>query len=307
MKLYQRKERDEAPLAQADPYVIKARDGRYYLYATEGQVYSSDRLLTGWKYEGIRLEMPGQKVCWAPCVLEVDGKYYMYYSSIDENNGDEHGHTLRVAVSDVPEGPFRYVKDILPPFSIDPHVVNTPSGLYLFYSSNDYHAERVGTRIYCDRMPDPFHVEGKPVCVVKPTIDEEIYMRDRFREGEHWHTIEGAFYFYHEGMHYLMYSGACYQNPTYFIGYCTAKGVPGEDLRLLDWQKYPNEHVYRPLLTKNSFVEGTGHNSVLYDGGKFYIIYHGRDYSDQTQMDTRSARIDEMTVDGEVLQVTATP
>lgn len=34
MKLYQRKENDPAPQGQADPYMIKADDGRYYLYAT---------------------------------------------------------------------------------------------------------------------------------------------------------------------------------------------------------------------------------------------------------------------------------
>ena len=40
MKLYRRTPEDPAPLAQADPYLIKAEDGRYYLYATAGQVYS---------------------------------------------------------------------------------------------------------------------------------------------------------------------------------------------------------------------------------------------------------------------------
>ena len=41
---------------------------------------------------------------------------------------------------------------------------------------------------------------------MRPTIDEEIYQKDRFKKGQHWHTIEGAFYFYKEGTHYLMYS-----------------------------------------------------------------------------------------------------
>ena len=37
MKLYQRKANDLAPLGQADPYMIKAGDGRYYLYASGGE------------------------------------------------------------------------------------------------------------------------------------------------------------------------------------------------------------------------------------------------------------------------------
>lgn len=92
MKLYMRKQKDQAPLGQPDPYILKGNDGRYYIYATGGQVYSSNYLLKNWKYEGIRLNMPGQSICWAPSVLEVNGKYYMYYSSIDE--GNEYGEKI---------------------------------------------------------------------------------------------------------------------------------------------------------------------------------------------------------------------
>lgn len=308
MKLYVRKKEDKAPLGQPDPYILKGNDGRYYLYATEGQLYSSDRLLGGWEYNGICLRMPGQKVCWAPSVIEVNGKYYMYYSSINEDCDDEHGQQIRVAVSDSPKGQFDYVKTMLPSFSIDPHVVMTSSGMYMFYCNNDYQAERAGTRIMCDRMIDPFTMEGNPRCVVWPTLDEEIYMRDRFRKGQHWHTVEGAFYFYHEGIHFLMYSGACYQNPTYFIGYCAAEGPKDMDLRKLNWEKYPNNHTYAPLLKKNEFIEGTGHNSVIFDEGKYYIVYHGRDYGDiEGEEDTRSARIDEMLINGKQLAVIMTP
>lgn len=304
MKVYNRKENDTAPLGQPDPYILKGNDGRYYLYATGGQLYSSDHLLEGWQYDGICLDMPGQKVCWAPSVLEIDGKYYMYYSSMDESCEDEHGQQIRVAVSDGPQGPFLYKKTILPAFSIDPHAVVTPSGLYLFYCNNDYEAERAGTRIFCDKMADPYTVEENPKCVVWPTIDEEIYMKDRFRKGQHWHTIEGAFYFYHQGIHYLMYSGACYQNPTYFIGYCIAYGDEKADLRELEWKKYPDAGVYAPLLTKNEEMEGTGHNSLIFEDGKCYIVYHGRDYGDlDKKEDTRSARIDELHIDGEKLSV----
>ena len=64
MKLYNRKQNDPAPLGQADPYMIKAGDGRYYIYATGPsgpQLYSSDTLLEGWEYEGGCLDMTGQK------------------------------------------------------------------------------------------------------------------------------------------------------------------------------------------------------------------------------------------------------
>ena len=237
----------------------------------------------------------------------------MYYSSMDEDDEDEHGQTMRVAVSDSPEGEFRLVKNLLPPFSIDPHAVVTPSGMYFFYCVNEYEAERVGTVVMCDKMTDPLTLEGNPVCVIRPTLDEEIYQRDRFKEGQHWHTIEGAFYFCVGNTHYLMYSGACHQNPTYFIGYSVAHGAPDADLRTLDWKKYPDDNTYSPLLSKNDFIEGMGHNSVIFDNGKCYIVYHGRDYGSEAfrndsgiPEDTRSARIDEMKIDGDVLSVEPT-
>ena len=195
MKLYERKMNDTAPLGQADPYMIRAQDGRYYLYASGAHLFSSDRLREGWRYDGICLAAPGQKSVWAPSVIGIDGKYYMYYSSIPEEKDGDHYQTMRVAVSDGPEGPFTYEKDLLPPFSIDPHVVQTPSGLYMFYCNNDEEAERAGTFVLCDKMTDPYTLSGEPAAVIVPTIDEEIFQRDRFRKGQHWHTIEGAFYF----------------------------------------------------------------------------------------------------------------
>ena len=44
-------------------------------------------------------------------------------------------------------------------------------------------------------MLDPFTPEGNPVLAVEPTLDEDIFRRDRYKKGQHWHTIEGAFYF----------------------------------------------------------------------------------------------------------------
>lgn len=308
MKLYQRAENILAPVAQADPYVIKAGDGRYYLYSTGGHLFTSDTLLSGWSYNGVCLKMENQKECWAPCVIQIGEKYFMYYSSMEKDSIDVHTQRIRLAVSDTPQGPFKYYKNILPSFSIDPHVVETPSGLYMFYSNNVLEAKRPGTYIFCDKMRNPYFMEGKPVQAVCPTLDEEIYMRNRFKKGQDWHTIEGAFYFYKDGIHYLMYSGACFQNPTYFIGYCTASGPEDIDLRCLEWKKHPNEYTYEPLMCKNSFVEGVGHNSVVFEGESCYVVYHGRDYNKTKENeDTRCARIDRMEVQDGILSVKMTP
>ena len=220
----------------------------------------------------------------------------MYYSSFPSDSADVHEQAVKVAVSDRPDGGFRFVKTMLPPFSIDPHVVRSGGDWYIFYSVNDYTAERQGTYIVVDKMTDMLTAEGHPVPVVRPTMDEEIFRRDRFEKGKHWHTIEGAFYLRVGDDHFCMYSGNCYENEYYFVGYAHARGKE-DDLRKLHFEKYPDEHTYAPLLMRNAEESGTGHNSVLEEGGKYYIVYHGRDADAPAEGETRTARIREMRVE----------
>lgn len=275
-KMYSYSSKINEPQAQPDPYIIKYKDN-YYIYSTNSDgviVYSSNDLLN-WHYGGYVLKQSGFKEFWAPSVIEIDNKFYMYYSNMKTDSDDVHTQNIKVAVSNSPNGCFEYVCDLLEPFTIDAHVVNTSSGLYIFYCVNDYNADRPGTLIVLDKMLSPFQVEGKPKTVVKPSLDEEIFCKDRFKKGEHWHTIEGAFYFEHEDYHYLMYSGSAFTQPTYFIGYSIAKGKVN-DLREIEFNKYPNNNTYAPLLKQDNIIEGTGHNSVLIEDNKFYIVFHGR-------------------------------
>ena len=285
--------------AQPDPYILKTEQG-YFIYATgvEGvQVYRADSPFGVWEYVGIGLAEEGCHEYWAPCGVCEGGKYYMYYSSFPVGHTDVHEQAVKVAVSERPDGGFRYVKTMLAPFSIDPHVVKSGGNYYIFYSVNDYEAEHAGTYIVADKMTDMFTAEGKPVPVVRPSLDEEIFEKDRFRKGQHWHTIEGAFYFRKGNDHFCMYSGNCYQRETYFVGYSHAYGAE-DDLRKLHFEKVPGADVYAPLLARSDEESGTGHNSVLEEDGKYYIVYHGRDNDAAGDGETRTARIREMCVEG---------
>lgn len=292
------------PKAQPDPYII-CHDGKFYIYSTDidgVNVYSADSL-DNWQYLGYALKQEGYKEFWAPCVIFLHGVFYMYYSSFPCGGDDVHKQQIKVATSKSPEGPFKYVKDLLEPFTIDPHVVQTESGLYMFYSLNDYSAERPGTYIALDKMTDPLTMEGKPATVVVPTLDEEIFCRNRFKAGEHWHTIEGAFYFYREGWHYLMYSGNSYLSPDYFIGYSAAKGEYG-DLRDIPFKKMPDDLTYAPVLRQTDFVEGMGHNSVLVLEDGCYIVHHGRFLGERKkEHDTRTFFISPLSAKDGVLTV----
>lgn len=288
---------------QPDPYIIKS-GGEFYIYCTGGDgvhCYKSSDLLCGWEYVGRVLSKENEKGFWAPSVIERNGKFYMYYSSMPKASDDAHKENIKVAVSDCAVGPFKFVKDLLPPFSIDAHVVENKTGLYIFYSVNDYSAEKAGTYVVVDKMKDEFTVAGEPKVVVKPTIKEEIFEKDRFKKGQDWYTIEGAFYFKHNGVHFCIYSANSYLKPTYHLGYAYCEN-DSDELNKLNFEKIsPNE--YRPLLCSDETEISTGHNSMIEDGGEFYIVYHGRDKSSDLSKDDRTARIRKLVINGKKLTV----
>lgn len=293
-------------ISQADPFILED-NGRFYIYVTGSDgiyAYSSDNLLSGWKFEGMVFTYPDVYDFWAPSVIKIDGKFYMYCSfEFYGDTPDEGGHrqTMHVSSSDNPLGPFTDAKQLLHPFSIDSHVVKNDNGLFIFYSSNVFDAERQGTFIFCDRLLDPYTVEGNPTVVIRPTLDEEIYRRDRYKKGTHWHTVEGAYYFKEGDWQYVMYSGACYENEKYFVGYARAK-TDEDDLTKIHFQKYPDDNTYSPVLSSNEWEEGTGHHSLIKHDGCWYAIYHARNaYEDGLPGDRRNCRICKLNVNDGVI------
>ncbi len=288
----------EKYIGQADPFILES-GGRFYIYTTGKDgiyAYSSDELLSGWKFEGrvFHYDNPTVHDYWAPSVIELDGTFYMYnsfeyYDDVPDKGG--HHQAMFVSSSKNPLGPFENAKQLLHPFSIDSHVVKNENGLFIFYSTNTFEGSRIGTYIVVDRLLDPETVEGKPVPVVTASIDEEIYCRDRYEKGIHWHTIEGAFYFREGDWQYVMYSGACYENEKYFIGYARAK-TDETDLTKIRFEKYPDDKTYAPVLNSNEWEEGTGHHSMIKHKGEWYAIYHARNAEeDGLDGDRRNARI----------------
>ena len=89
-----------------------------------------------------------------------------------------------------------------------------------------------------------------------------------------------------------MYSGACYQNDTYHIGYAAAKSTE-PDLTKVIFEKHTDNGNFVPLMTKNDVEEGVGHHSVICHEGQYYAVYHARDYTPDPRLltDQRTARI----------------
>lgn len=184
-------------------------------------------------------------------------------------------------------------------FSIDSHMVKTDEGLFLWYAKDNLESDLVGTRVYIDKLIDPYTPENNPKEVLIPEFDEEKFTPQCTSE-RNWYTLEGPFWFCEGEWQYLMYSAGCYMDDTYHIGYAVAKS--GEkDLKKVNFTKVKDENgKFCPLIIKNSFEEGTGHHSVIKYKGEYYAVYHGRDIQNEESteyVERRTARICRLSVE----------
>ena len=298
-------------IAFGDPYVLKASDGKYYMYGTGGaedgfRVASSTDLIN-WQEEGqvYRGNHDGSWAIdhfWAPEVYEVEGKYYMFFSAQWRENPTNELENFRigVAVSDFPTGPFKELSDE-PVFDpgypiIDANVLFADDGrVYLYYSRACYKhpveseiADWAKTEGLYDEIeeswvygielkPDFSGVIGDPVMLLRPPVsmdDPQTEWESRsVTSGEvNRRWTEGSFIFKHQDTYYMMYSANFFAGKNYAVGYATS------DSPLGPFKKADNNPVLQKNTESGGQVTGTGHNSITYskDGTEMYCVYHGR-------------------------------
>lgn len=255
-----------------DPTVIRARDGMFYLYATEDihntPIYRSADLVH-WDFVGTcftdatRPKMvPGGGI-WAPDINYINGKYVLYYSK--STWGGEWECGIGVATSDYPEGPFTDVgklfisSEIGVQNSIDPFYIEDEGTKYLFWGSF--------RDIYAIELSD----DGLSV--------KEGAQKVKISGGR----TEGTYIIKHDGYFYLIGSaGSCCEGAksTYNVLVARSKNILGPYVNR-NGQKAINDG-FSQLLAKSADVIGPGHNAEFIedDNGTFYIIYHGYEASD---------------------------
>ena len=252
-----------------DPHVIKVGD-TYYAYATNAtsrnvQTASSTDLVN-WKLLPDALPAPGPWArlgggyVWAPEVMEIDGKYLLYYTARDKASNRQ---CVGVAIADKPNGPFKdssdkaFVCQADEGGTIDASPFRDGDKLYLYYK-NDGNCCSITTRLYVQEMaPDGLSLVGEPTSLVQ---------NDKLWEGR---VVEAPTMWKHEDKYYLFYSGNDYAGPPYAVGYANCESPTGP---CQDAEENP---ILASRMTEKPLVIGPGHQTLLLDDdGETWMVYH---------------------------------
>jgi arabinan endo-1,5-alpha-L-arabinosidase len=263
-----------------DPTVVRAHDGHYYAYATQGplgdrvvniQVIRS-RDLVNWQHLGDALPRKPAwasetQMFWAPHVALHGDTYYMYFSA-DPNQ--KAGLCLAVATSRNPAGPFvdagRPLKCGESFVNIDPMSFDDPvTGKKLLYWGSGFQPIRV-QELADDRLS--FREGTQAVELVR--ADKRVPYQT---------LVEGAWVVRRGGWYYLFYSGEnCCHGPLQFIKYAVmvarSRSATGPFETLAEATGAPDSAILR----RSTRWIGPGHNSVFTDArGRDWIAYHAID------------------------------
>lgn len=260
---------DKLPEAP-DPAAIKF-NGDYYAYVTGDpcKVLKSPDMVH-WTLAG---DMLTEKVnCWAPDVVYENGTFYAYAATVPQGGG-EGDRRVRLYTSATPTGPFALQETVTERYSYDPGYFRDEDGKEYLYWTEICGAVNVtcsANAVFVDGLKDKAHLAGKPSLVA---------------DAEGWECktrciFEAPAVTKHNGLYFLQYSGAAYENDTYGGGYVRSKTPLGT----LDYNK--------PTWTRVSQVLKTVENKVSGPGGAAWIkapnnlddwtIYHGRGFTKDT-------------------------
>jgi arabinan endo-1,5-alpha-L-arabinosidase len=268
-----------------DPAVLRASDGYYYVYATQGEgggrmlnIQAARSLdLVNWTRIGDALPVkPGwaskTQDFWAPHVSEHDGRFYLYYSAKPDAalTDDRNGLCLAVATSDRPEGPFT---DVGKPLqcgesfvNIDPFAYDDPAtGKRLLYWGSGFQPIKV-RELAADRTSFAPGSRATDLVAIIDNKDPANYQR----------LVEGAWIVRRDGYYYLFYSGdnCCGPNAHYAVMVARSRSATG-----------PFETMAQATGAGNSVIlelggnwVAPGHNSVIEDArGEHWLLYHAVD------------------------------
>ena len=254
-----------------DPFALYDSDsGKYYMYCTGGKYKCwSSETMKKWDFCGDSYKVTertfGTKCFWAPEVYKYRGAYYMVYSAAN----DQTRHSIGLARSEKPEGPFIDVNDhplLAPGYSvIDASLFFDDDGrIYLYFSrdncENWIDGKRVSQSYGVELTSDLTATIGEPVLLTTPTNDWELISGSVI-----WN--EGPCVFKRGGKYYMLFSANYYASVHYCVGYAVSDSPLGNYVKPAD----------NPIVQGDGITtSGTGHCNITPspDGTETYLVYH---------------------------------
>ena len=268
-----------------DPAVLKAADGFYYVYATQGGgdgkphniQAARSRNLVEWERLGDALPVkPGWASAtqdfWAPHVSQHGGIFYLYYSARPDAalTDQSRGLCLAVAMAARPEGPFT---DIGRPLlcgtgfvNIDPMAYDDPAtGKRLLYWGSGFGSIKV-QELAPDRIS--FAAGSAPIDLIRPVKSED--------PNEYQRLVEGAWIVRRRGWYYLFYSGdnCCGPKAHYAVMVARSRSATGPFQTMAAATGTANGVI----LERRGRWVAPGHNAIAQDArGRHWMLYHAVD------------------------------
>ena len=264
-----------------DPYSYY-KDGFYYYTHTLGNrigIWKTDNLahLSSATCTTIFTPPPGtfwSRELWAPEILFLRGKWYVYFAADDGHNKNHRLYVLENAAADPTQGNWIFkgkITDATDKWAIDGDVFEYRHQLYMVWSGweGDTNGEQ---DIYIARMENPWTISSKRVCISRPIFEWEQHGDLKNETPPHINVNEGPQALMHGRDLFVVYSASACWTDTYALGLLR---FTGED-DLLDaakWIKSPAP-VFQQSPANHVFA--TGHNSFFIspDGTEHWILYH---------------------------------
>jgi len=261
----------------ADPDAV-IFNNMYWIFPTysakyEDQVFldafSSPDLVTWKKYHAV-LDTSSikwaKKAIWAPCILEKEGHYFLFFSANDIQSAERKGldpktHPAKeiggigIGIADQPQGPY---KDYLgKPLINEFYNQAQPIDQDVFRDSDSFCYIVYGGWGHCNiaRLNPDF-------TGLLPLKDGEL-VKEITPKG----YVEGPTLFKRNGIYYLMWSEGNWTDGSYQVAYAVSRSPTG-----------PYERQSTVLSADLEVATGAGHHAVLNIPGtdQWYIVYHRR-------------------------------
>lgn len=294
--------------------------------------------LTQWRCEGTSYSPRQDPLCadgkgyaYAPdCVRGNDGRYYLYYCLSGVQGKGSYAHSVRVAVSDSPGGPFQFHGFVRTPdgqpymryICFDPAVINDNGTIRLYYGACYPFANMenfltrkllrtVESRIF-DRTVEEVSIPGGISGAITVELEEDMltvkgegkrimpvktkgtgFDKHPFFEGSSIRKIGDTYYFVYSSWlnHELCYATSKYPDRDFtFRGTIVSNGDVG----------------YQGRKAKDRLnATGTTHGGIECINGQWYVFYHRQTHKSDYSRQACAEKI-EILPDGSIPQVEIT-